>query len=267
MPDDDFAEAQAAVRRVGNALAQLIDSAPEADAQLPNSEWTVRDLAAHVVLGAEMYTRFANGDTEPFVDLSDVAGGSLARTSAARLDDEPEHDIHELAKRLQIGIESLLSSCASRSQSQPVLLNGLQTDLRSMLGLALGEFLVHGYDLALFLGRPWPLESTDARLILTSALAMLPVLVNPKTTAGVHADYDLRVRGGTSLTLRIRDGKVSTDEPGAKVDCHVSADPVALLMVAYGRKTQWMPALTGKMLAWGRKPWLGFKLTSYLVAP
>ncbi|HTL87503.1 MAG TPA: maleylpyruvate isomerase family mycothiol-dependent enzyme [Acidimicrobiia bacterium] len=267
MPESEFSQAQAAVRRVGYALAQLIDTAPDASARLPNSEWTVRELAVHVTLGTEMYGRFANGETEPFVDLSDIAGGSLARTTAARLDDEPEQDLHVLAKRLQAAIDSLIASCASRSESDPAVWNGVQTDLRAMLGLALGECLVHGYDLASFLDRSWPLEKSDARLILASALAMLPLLVNPKTSAGVNVDYDLRVRGGTRVTLRINDGKVTTDEPGAKVECHVSAHPVALLLVAYGRQTQWVPMLTGKLLAWGRKPWLGLKLTSYLVAP
>ena len=51
------------------------------------------------------------------------------------------------------------------------------------------------------------------------------------------------------------------------MDCHVSADPVALLLVSYGRRSQWVPVLTGKLLAWGRKPWLGLRLVRYLVTP
>ena len=54
---------------------------------------------------------------------------------------------------------------------------------------------------------------------------------------------------------------------GESVDCHVSADPVALLLVAYGRRSQWVPILTGRLVAWGRKPWLGVRLVRYLVAP
>jgi hypothetical protein len=42
---------------------------------------------------------------------------------------------------------------------------------------------------------------------------------------------------------------------------------VALLLVSYGRISQWRPALTGKMVAWGRRPWLGLFLTHYLVRP
>ena len=46
-----------------------------------------------------------------------------------------------------------------------------------------------------------------------------------------------------------------------------SAEPVALLLVAYGRRSQWGPVLTGKLVAWGRKPWAGLRLTRYLVTP
>ena len=53
----------------------------------------------------------------------------------------------------------------------------------------------------------------------------------------------------------------------SSVDCHVSADPVALLLVAYGRRSQWVPILTGRLVAGGRKPWLGVRLVRYLVAP
>ena len=67
--------------------------------------------------------------------------------------------------------------------------------------------------------------------------------------------------------MAIRGGRLTVDADDGPVDCHVSADPVALLLVSYGRQSQWVPALTGKLLAWGRKPWLGLRLTRYLVTP
>ena len=51
------------------------------------------------------------------------------------------------------------------------------------------------------------------------------------------------------------------------VDCHISADPVAFLIVAYGRGSQWPPILRGKITAWGRKPWRAFGLMRLLVNP
>ena len=65
----------------------------------------------------------------------------------------------------------------------------------------------------------------------------------------------------------IDDGNVTVTGDGESVDCHVSAEPVALLLIAYGRRSQWVPIMTGKLIAWGRKPWLGPRLVRYLVTP
>ncbi|HET6875645.1 MAG TPA: hypothetical protein VFH70_12740 [Acidimicrobiales bacterium] len=145
--------------------------------------------------------------------------------------------------------------------------NGQRIGLGAMLGVALGEYLLHGLDIAKAASVDWTIRPEDARIVLTSVMPMLPLLVDPKATAQVKASYDLRIRGGVRLTFRIDRGSGAIDWPGGPVDCHVSADPVAMMLVAYGRRTQWVPALTGRLLAWGRKPWLGLRLTSYLVAP
>jgi len=75
------------------------------------------------------------------------------------------------------------------------------------------------------------------------------------------------VRGGVRRVLAIDDGRLTVTVDDAPVDCHVSAEPVALLLIAYGRRRQWIPILTGKVDAWGRKPWLGPRLVRYLVTP
>ncbi|MCA1696534.1 MAG: hypothetical protein LC749_18430 [Actinobacteria bacterium] len=47
-------------------------------------------------------------------------------------------------------------------------------------------------------------------------------------------------------------------EPSSRrVDCHISADPVAFLLVVWNRQSQWTAIAKGKLMAWGRKPWLG----------
>ena len=46
-----------------------------------------------------------------------------------------------------------------------------------------------------------------------------------------------------------------------------TADPAALLMVAWARQSQWHAIARGKLMAWGRKPWLGFRFRSLLRNP
>jgi uncharacterized protein (TIGR03083 family) len=264
---EDFSRVLAAAHHAAERCALLIEQAPDASAQLPRSEWTVRDLAAHIALGTEVYREYAAGRTEPFVDLSDWAGGSLARTSAQRLVEEQERNLQALATRLRNAAEALLEFTAACRGDEQVVWHGIEIDVRSMIGILLGEYLMHGYDLARLLKQQWPVDRNDARVVLEATLSLLPLLADPRTTARVHARFDVRVRGGTQFTMRIDDGRVTTDVPAVPVDCHVSADPVAFLFVAYGRRSQWGPILTGRMLAWGRKPWLSVRLTSYLAAP
>ena len=225
------------------------------------------DAAAHVALGTEAYVGYAHGTTEPWVDVSDIAGGSLARSNAERLGVEPDREPEALATRVQAAAADLLATTNGRSGDEPVRWNGIPLTLSAMLGLGLGEYRLHGRDVAKALDRPWPIAPDDPRLVLASALPLLPLLVDPAATANVRASYDLRVRGGAQVGVAIRDGRLTVDADDGPVDCHVSADPVALLLVSYGRQSQWVPALTGKLLAWGRKPWLGLRLTRYLVTP
>jgi hypothetical protein len=54
---------------------------------------------------------------------------------------------------------------------------------------------------------------------------------------------------------------------GQAIDCHLWADPVALMLVVYGRIGQWGPIARGRLLAWGRKPWLGLKFKNLFFNP
>jgi uncharacterized protein (TIGR03083 family) len=261
------AAARTALRRVADEVVALVASAPDAAAVVPGSTWNVGDVSAHLALGTEAYLGYANGVTEAFFDLSDVAGGSLSRSSDARLQAEPERDPKALADRMQVAVTTLLAATEGRSADQHVIWHGEEIGLGAMLGLSLAEYMLHGRDIAKALRRPWTIRPDDARLVLASALPLLPILINPAATQHVRATYDLRVRGGARVDVAIHDGQMTVGPLGAAADCHVSADPVDLLLVAYGRKSQWGPVLTGKLVAWGRKPWLGPRLVSYLVAP
>jgi len=51
------------------------------------------------------------------------------------------------------------------------------------------------------------------------------------------------------------------------VDCVISAEPATFLLVNYGRTGPWGPAHTGKVVAWGRRPWLALGLPKTFRAP
>jgi hypothetical protein len=63
--------------------------------------------------------------------------------------------------------------------------------------------------------------------------------------------------GGPRYLIAIDDGVAHVTGAGPRADCWISADPVAFLLVGYGRASQWSQIARGKLLAGGRKPWLG----------
>lgn len=263
----DIAAARTALEDAAGRFSALVASAPNPGAAVPGSDWTIAEVTVHIVLITEAYVGFALGGTEPFVDVGDIAGGSVARSSAARLDSEPERDLAALVTRLKAATSALLQATEGRATAETVVWNGRRIGVGEMLGIAVGEYLVHGWDLAKALSQRWTIGPDDARLVLASVLPLLPLLVDRQATANIEATYDIRVRGGARVSLRISHGVGSVGADGGPADCHVSADPVALVLVSFGRRSQWLPALTGKMVAWGRKPWLGLRLTHYLVTP
>ena len=61
---------------------------------------------------------------------------------------------------------------------------------------------------------------------------------------------------------------MSVEAPSARrVDCHLSVDPAAFLLVAWDRMSQWHAIPRGQLLAWGRRPWLGLRFRSLLRSP
>ena len=138
----------------------------------------------------------------------------------------------------------------------------------------LSETIVHGYDIARAAGHRWRIDPYLAVMavqdFLIPVLRALPgrAVVDPAQAAHLRVSYELGIRTGDSFRFVFHDGTLNVNASAAgSVDCHISADPVALLLVAWNRHSQWRAIATGKLLAWGRKPWLAARFKSLLLNP
>lgn len=88
----------------------------------------------------------------------------------------------------------------------------------------------------------------------------MPALVlaaDPEVAATAAGVYHLHLRGADDWTIRVNDGAVGI-EPGRprRADLRLSADPVVFLRNGYGLVSNTRAALTGGIVAYGRRPWL-----------
>jgi hypothetical protein len=138
-----------------------------------------------------------------------------------------------------------------------------------LTALALGELTVHAYDIATGTGRPWPISAEHAKLIVgTVCPEMSPLVVRPAAGRGAPLTYEVRLRGnGPRYVIRVANGKAEVRAAGGPVDCVISADPVTYLLVVYGRMPLGHALVRGRMLAWGRRPWLSLHFKDLFFNP
>jgi hypothetical protein len=56
-------------------------------------------------------------------------------------------------------------------------------------------------------------------------------------------------------------------EPPRRPDCTIMTEPVTFLLIALGRRGATEALARGKVLAWGRKPWLALRFPALFTAP
>lgn len=229
-------------------------------------------MALHLAQAWAVVSSLAEGRLpSPLGDISQLAAATTASVRA-----EPERDLRAMADRIETAATGFLRSTSGEGgdRPRPWLVEGSEVPLRSLACHLLNESLVHGYDMARADGREWRIDPADARLVLLGfilpVLHALPprALVDQQTAAGLRACYDLRLRGGGQAYFVFDDGGVSVEAPSSRrVDCHLSADPVDLLLVVWARKSQWSAIVKAGLIAWGRKPWLGPRLRTLMTNP
>lgn len=261
-PDRDVVAGQA--REAVARFVALVRRIGPADPPAAGA-WSVRDVAVHVAWAMDRYTEFLGGAPSPATAVEQTAAFSAAGIAEAT-DRTPEG----LARAVDEAGERYFAA-AARAQGPVTWHAGLSLAVPALLGLTLGEAMVHGHDVAVALGEPWELPRAWAHSVFRAALPALPLYVDVAATAGVHTRIDVRLRGdrGARVVFDVADGTL-TVRPApvtGPVDCHLWADPAAFLLVFYSRTTPVRPALRGRILAWGRRPWLGFALPGYLRRP
>ncbi|MFJ1771252.1 maleylpyruvate isomerase family mycothiol-dependent enzyme [[Kitasatospora] papulosa] len=254
-----------ALRATAEDIAQLLRRVPDTGAAVPGLVWTVGELAAHLAQANELMADVAAGRPRRH------GGGTpegIAAANEQALDAFAERRADPLAAMIVTRTEAYREAVASHPAEETLL-----TPMGPMNRVVLGSYLLthmlgHGFDLARALKRPHMVDRARARLTLPFLLEAMPRVTDAAATAGLNARYAVRLWGGGRFGVTFTDGTATVghafpDRP----DCTISIEPVTFLLMALGRCSPAGAMARRRVLAWGRRPWLGPRFPEYFTAP
>lgn len=264
-PTEMLALARRSLMSATERMAELLAATPDSSVLAQRCEWSLREVAAHLIMGTLMVTDMANGIPGLATSLEP---GYVKVFNERRIADLPEVDPVKLSRLLLDGVEAFLDTTIDRPGDDPVTFHtGLSHTLFGLVGIYLGEVLLHGFDMACAVDRPWPIDAGDASLVLAAYTPLFAVQAHPERTRGLTAAFGLELRGAGSMTVRFTDGAFGVEPDGGPVDATLSADPVAFLMVGSGRLSRYEAVALGGLAIGGDRPDLAFDFPTLFVYP
>jgi uncharacterized protein (TIGR03083 family) len=217
--------------------------------------WTVAETANHL---SHCYTSFIDA----FRGTLTTAPEDIDAHNAEALAADPERDLDVLADRLEAGMKEYLEVASAVDEEELVdFFSGVLVPASGVTACLLGEALVHGYDIARAEGLPWAIDPEHAVLTMAGLVPVMVHFVDEKAAAGLEAGFEVRLRGGHTNYWYFDEARLTVENSLIMpVDCHISAEPVTFMLMSYNRIGPTVPALSGKVRVWGRRPWLAARL-------
>jgi uncharacterized protein (TIGR03083 family) len=228
-------------------------AAPRGSIPIKGMRWRVGELGAHVAQTAVVFTEATRGEVTVYGERGDFS----AEVDQRLVDELPERHPARLADLTEERYADLRRAFDDRSDDE--LLPRFQGySVAGLNAVWVIDLNVHGYQIGQATGRPFTVEYDALRLALET---VIPFVADPAGGRGLHATYALHIKGSAEpIVYDVDDGRVRIGRTGARIDCHFSVDPIAFLLVTIGVMPLWQAALTLKMRAWGRRPWLAARI-------
>lgn len=238
------------VRTGAQRFAGQLGTIGDASRSVPNLDWTVGELAAHIVSMPPLY-RSQHEIGLDFTPPDDWAAFSV--DARAGIDTS---DLDALGGQVEAAATELLSDLGDDPHRER-LVYGQRTTSANVAAGFVAELLLHGQDLAALTGAAGPqVTHRHAHAAIAQSMRLAPAFVDRDRARKVDGRYHLGFRNGADYTWAVEDGIVTTSEGRPdEADARMRADALAFFMVSMGRANEIRAALTGKIFVFGRKPW------------
>lgn len=266
---EDLAAARAAVPALAEQAARVVAGIGNPKAASPLPGWNAADVAVHLGLACAAYSAAAAGVLDvkrwdTIVPEHPDLAQRVAVLNATTLAHAAPDAYLAAPGQIRDGAATLVAALQDRDPGEPCGIPWFGLDeplsLAAVVGLFLSETVLHALDVARATGQKWTVPPGIARLIISLTYPdTIPRTVDASRAATVHAAVRIHVRGGVTIGIDIDGARVQThrDPAPGRTDCHIWLDPVAFVLTASGRSSQARQIAAGRMVSFGRKPWLG----------
>jgi hypothetical protein len=264
----DLADARMAIAAITPSFVRLVRESAHDGPVL--GHWETADVACHVC-------HVITGDTDALagrpLPAAELTPKGVAVLTDAMLAADPERDLGVLADRVETLLEDFVAVSNAPVSEDVAWLGGIRLPASAVACHLLEELLVHGFDMATPTKGDWKIAPAHAALAIAGAAVPIVTapgptgFIHPKRAQGFRARVDVRLRGHERFTFVFDDGLTIENDTSQRVDAHVSADPVAMLLLMLGRVSPTRAILSGKITVWGRRPWRVRRMLTVLTHP
>lgn len=219
-------------------------------------DWRAIDIVRHVTVLPQYYAEIADGDADLISRVPDMGDKNLANMQ--RVDDL---SLAECAASMVEGIDAFCTQVEAAPERRVDFQAGARPRLVDMAGMAIGEYEIHGLDLAAAIGQPWHVDDDAAAMTIMAAMPGAGAQwIDPAAAAGHNANYRVTLRGGRGqVHIAFEDGAPTihgspTPKAGQRASTLINADPAAMLRVFYRRQSQWRAVAKGQIVSYGTRP-------------
>ena len=243
-------------------LASMIETIDNAKAPALG-DWSIGDVAAHVshALAGDTMLLNAGDASSGFPLTGGMTRDAIAQLNATMLEADPERVPRRLAERIRVAGEDLKGAASALdNEAMRAWLEGIELPVSVIAAHALGEVVMHGYDIGRAASRPWNITEREALLILEGFWFRLMRAIGAAPQEGIGG-----VPGG--VEIRLRGGDATRFDNDHATDCRITADPQAFLLFTYGRRGLLSSFARGRWAISGRRPWLTPRVLKTLRTP
>lgn len=254
-----FGEAADRLRRRAASIADTLRGRHDGAARIEHLDWTLWELAAHLVSVPRIYRRVV---ARP--DSFEVPE-HMGEFGQRELEAVGVTELRRLADLLVEAVDELVAELTPLAGTQV----GFYTTVLAasgVLGVALNELSMHHRDMTAVTGETFEMSDRDVVITLHGMMPASEIFCDAAVARRIPGVYHLGLRDGPDWTISVASGLVTVSEGRpVRADVRIVGRPLPMVLMSFGRTNPIGSVLRGEVLAWGRRPWKLWWLRSLFV--